>query len=192
MAPWILAALGLAGAVGVELWSGSIQPGGRRLPPLVEHIGSGLALAGAGSMIWALAVVIRRVRPEMRSDFWRVFSMAGLVVVHFLAVPGILLCAMLVDPGFPFEATYRGSIRSPHGSAVYLYSGGLFCAFEVYERAPGAFYLQRRYTLTPDKCVDGARLRWEQRFDAPIVVGPDGARIENGMAFRKAFDWAPH
>lgn len=190
--PWVLAALALAGGVGVEFWSGSLESGGERLPPLVERAAWALALAAAASIIWALFRVIRRVRPRMRSDFWRIFSMAGLVLAHLLAVPGVLVGAMLADPGFPFGSTYQGSIRSPHGSTVYLYSGGLFCQYEVYERASGAFYLQRRFTISPDRCVDKARLSWNSHFDEPVVLGPDGKQIVQGTAFERAFDWAPH
>lgn len=192
MAPWVLAALALTAGVGVERWSGMLQSGGRRLPPLLERAALALSLVAAVAIMWALVRVVRRVRSQMRSDFWRVFSVAGLVLVHLLAIPGVFVGAMLADPGFPFGTAYRGSIRSPHGSTVYLYSGGLFCRYEVYERAPGALYLERRFAITPDRCVDAPRLFWSQRLDQPIVVDPDGNRIENGTAFERAFDWAPH
>ncbi len=179
-------------AVGVERWSAALQSGGRRLPPFVGRATYALALLAAVSIIWALTRVVRRVRFRMRSDVQRIVAMTTLVLVHLLAVPGVLVGAMIADPEFPFGDEYRGSIRSPHGSTEYLYRGAIFCSYDIYERAPGAFLLKRRLTITPDKCVDGARPGWSKRLDEPIVLGPDGQRIEQGTAIEHAFDWAPH
>lgn len=96
------------------------------------------------------------------------------------------------DPTFLFGPSYCDSVGSPHGATVYLYAGGLFCHYELYERAPHEFYLERRSAISPDKCVADPRVRWNLEFDEPIVVGPDGERVVSGHAFEKAFDWGPH
>ncbi len=166
----------------VSVIDGRYRTGGARLTPEVMWIVDATGIGLLGFALAAIAVLIWKGRARMagRSARFKVVYGAAAILGQVAVVFGLAL-ALIVANFNLFDGHYLGvKARSPAGDrTAYLYSGGLFCGYQVFVRQDGASRLTPFDSFTTD-CDDrpaNPELHWSTDSRSIQVTGPGGAPI---------------
>jgi hypothetical protein len=161
---------------------GGYRERGGRITPEYEWLIASAGIVLLASLLAAVAVLIWKGRARMagRSTRFKVAYAIGAWLGQ--AVVAVALAGALIAANFHlFEGQYLGvKAKAPSGDrTAYLYSGGLFCGYDVYVRKGGESKVTRLSGFTAD-CNDlpaNPRLVWSADSTSVDVVGRDGKPV---------------
>jgi len=185
----LLGSLGL----GINMLDEFLQREKLRLMPevsLVADVAMIFALASVPVFAYRMAGRIPGSLKQMNRLKRRLIVVAGLALHTSVAI-GCALIVLVSDPDWLFGDTCIDQQPDPGGHMVYLYRGGLFCSYTIYQRDSWDPVLRPVKSIPRKRCRGQVYLAIQEPRSV-YIVGADGQPLPAQPIDLSAFYLGPH